>query len=93
MVWVDREVITSGCVLRARQEGDLIQPLGMGGKSIKVTDLMINEKIPAPYRADWPVIAGESSILWVPGGRLSRDARITKETQAVLEFRFVRRKT
>jgi len=91
LVWMDQKVIESGAVLRVRQEGDTIQPLGMGGNSMKVSDLMINEKIPAPYREDWPMVAGPQEILWVPGGRLSREGRISEETQAVLELRFIRR--
>jgi len=92
LVWMDREVVESGAVLRVREEGDAIKPLGMGGKSMKISDLMINEKIPAPYRADWPLAAGEEGVLWVPGGRLSREARITEDSQAVVELRFIRRK-
>ncbi len=92
MVWMDRAAVAPGAVLRVREEGDLIRPLGMGGKSMKVADLMINEKIPAPYRSDWPIIAGREAILWVPGGRLSRAAKITEETEAALVFRFIRRK-
>jgi len=92
LVWIDQAEINSGTVLQVRQEGDMIQPLGMGGQSMKVSDLMINEKIPAPYRANWPMVSGEKGILWVPGGRMSRDSRITEETQAVLEFRFYRQK-
>lgn len=90
LVWIDRAEITPETILRVRQEGDMIQPLGMGGKSMKVSDLMINEKIPAPYRANWPIISGSKGILWVPGGRLSKDARIKEDTRAVLEFRFYR---
>jgi tRNA(Ile)-lysidine synthase len=90
LVWIDRAEITPETVLRIRQEGDQIQPLGMEGQSMKVSDLMINEKIPAPYRENWPLISGSKGILWVPGGRLSQDARIKEDTQAVLEFRFYR---
>lgn len=92
LVWIDQSVIATGAMLRVRKEGDTIQPLGMGGKSMKVSDMMINEKIPGPYRADWPLIAGEKSILWVPGARLSRDAKITADTKVILEFRFFRQK-
>lgn len=93
LVWMDEAEIMPGGLLRVREDGDLIQPLGMGGKSMKVADVMINEKIPGPYRADWPLVVGEKGILWIPGGRLSRNARIRKETQAVLEFKFIRRKS
>jgi tRNA(Ile)-lysidine synthase len=92
LVWMAQEAMAAGAVLRVRKEGDSIQPLGMGGKSIKVSDLMINEKIPAPYRADWPLVAREETVLWVPGGRLSREVRITETTQEVVELRFIHRK-
>ncbi len=47
LVWVDRSSMSNGFVLRPRQEGDMIKPLGMKGRSMKVADMMINEKIPA----------------------------------------------
>lgn len=92
LVWVDRSAITGKTLLRPRQEGDLIKPLGMGGSSMKVSDMMINEKIPAPYREDWPLVVGENSVLWVPGGRLSQEASITAESESLLELKFIRRK-
>jgi tRNA(Ile)-lysidine synthase len=92
LVWVDRSAITDKTLLRPRQEGDLIKPLGMGGSSMKVSDMMINEKIPAPYREDWPLVVGENSVLWVPGGRLSQEASITAESESLLELKFIRRK-
>lgn len=91
MVWVDRDKLLPGGVIRGREEGDAIKPLGMGGRSIKLSDLMINEKIPAPYRESWPIVVREEEILWVPGGRLSREAKITEKTGAVVELRFIRR--
>lgn len=92
LVWVDKSVLTGGAVLRPRQEGDLIKPLGMGGSSMKVSDMMINEKIPAPYREDWPLISGDETILWVPGCRLSEEASITDQSESLLELKFIRRK-
>jgi tRNA(Ile)-lysidine synthase len=92
LVWIDRDAIASKAVLRPRAEGDQIKPIGMGGKTMKVSDMMINEKIPSPYREDWPIIAAEEGIIWVPGGRMSESARITSETENILALRFVRRK-
>jgi tRNA(Ile)-lysidine synthase len=92
LVWIDRSAITRDAVLRPRREGDMIKPLGMGGSSMKVSDMMINEKIPAPYREDWPLIIDNGTVLWVPGGRLSQEASITGDSESLLEFRFIRRK-
>ncbi len=92
MVWMDRKALLPGGVLRVRQEGDIIKPLGMGGKSMKLSDLMINEKIPAPYREKWPIVGKGDEILWVPGGRLSWEAKITEKTDSAVELRFIRKK-
>ena len=91
LVWMDRDQVLPGGTLRVREEGDVIAPLGMKGRTMKVSDLMINEKIPAPYRADWPIVAGRTGVLWVPGGRMAEQGRITSDTESILAFRFTRR--
>ena len=92
LVWLDKSAIAGHAVLRPRQEGDMIKPLGMEGSSMKVSEMMINEKIPAPYRENWPLISGKDMILWVPGGRLSQEASITRESESLVELKFIRRK-
>ncbi len=91
MVWVDSESVSEGLFIRVRREGDLFSPLGMEGKSMKVSDLMINEKIPAAFRTLWPLIVVGDTILWVPGGRLGHEARITEGTKSLLKLEFVKR--
>nr|WP_238942882.1 tRNA lysidine(34) synthetase TilS [Planococcus beigongshangi] len=57
--------------IRSRLPGDRIHLPGMIG-SKKVARLMIDEKVPAPLRKDWPVITdGKGEILLVPGLRPS----------------------
>jgi tRNA(Ile)-lysidine synthase len=62
----------------------------MEGKSMKISDLMINEKIPSPYRELWPLVVNDDTVIWVPGGRLSHQARITKDTKTVMKLAFLR---
>ena len=90
-VLVDGGKIGDNPELRVRKEGDVFSPLGMGGKSMKVSDLMINEKIPAAYRSLWPIVANQESILWVPGGRLGHIPRITESTKFLLRLSFINR--
>ena len=58
---------------------------------MKVSDLMINEKIPAQYRANWPMLVSRETILWVPGARLSHAARITESTKSILKLSFIKK--
>jgi tRNA(Ile)-lysidine synthase len=91
LVWVDSDLFQEEITLRNRTEGDMISPLGMEGKSMKVSDLMINEKIPSAVRNQWPLIVSDDTILWIPGGRLGHKARITENTQTLLQFAFDKR--
>jgi tRNA(Ile)-lysidine synthase len=82
--WLDADCVPTPLEVRSRQPGDMIQPLGMGGKRVKISDLMINEKIPGQARIHWPLICSGDIILWVPGLRVSEAARITPETRRVI---------
>ncbi len=93
MVWIDKDSVSESMFIRSRREGDLFSPLGMNGKSMKVSDLMINEKIPAAFRALWPLVVMGDTILWVPGGRLGHAARITEGTKSMLKLAFTKRES
>jgi len=93
LVWVDSDLFHEEITLRNRTEGDMISPLGMEGKSMKVSDLMINEKIPSAVRNQWPLIVSDDTVLWIPGGRLGHKARITENTQTLLQFAFDKRES
>lgn len=51
---------------RGRVAGDRYRPLGAPG-SAKVSDLLINLKVPAEAREARPVVLAGEEILWVPG--------------------------
>jgi tRNA(Ile)-lysidine synthase len=63
--------------LRSRRPGDLIQPMGMGGKHMKLKEFFISQHIPRELRDEWPVVAHENTVLWVPGVGLSEALRVT----------------
>ncbi len=78
----DYDKIKTSAILRFRREGDYLSL--PGGKHKSVKKYMIEEKIPAPERGRIPVLADGSHILWVVGGRVSAEYRVTEETQRVL---------
>jgi len=90
-VWVDKNSLGTSPILRVRREGDIMQPFGMGGQSMKISDMMINEKIPALYREEWPLLSSGDVILWVPGGRLSQQVLVTRKSIELVELSFTRK--
>jgi tRNA(Ile)-lysidine synthase len=76
--------------IRPRRPGDRFHPLGMGGKSQKISDFMINQKIPQRVRDGWPLICIGDDIIWIPGYQLDHRFRITDTVQKIVQLRFLK---
>ncbi|MBT3389517.1 MAG: tRNA lysidine(34) synthetase TilS [Chloroflexi bacterium] len=70
--------------IRGRRPGDRIQPLGMDGAAVKISDLMINAKVPRRARARWPIVLLENRIAWVPGLHVSQGFKITSASKRII---------
>ena len=55
-----------GLAWRGRADGDRYRPLGAPGGA-KLSDLLINRKVPEEVRDSLPVVLAGEEILWVPG--------------------------
>jgi tRNA(Ile)-lysidine synthase len=75
----------SALAWRGRMEGDRYQPLGSSG-SAKLSDLLINRKIPAERREALPVVLAGSEILWVPGLPPAESSRLAGPTKGALRL-------
>lgn len=71
-------------VLRKIRPGDRFEPYGMGGKSQKLSDFLINNKVPMQYRADFVVAADKGGIIWVPGHRVSNRCALSPATRHIM---------
>lgn len=83
-VFIDANKIQFQVLVRNRQPGDRIKPLGMEGHSMKLAHFMINVKIPERARENWPLICDSEEILWVPGYRSSHYSRVSEDTKDVI---------
>jgi tRNA(Ile)-lysidine synthase len=81
---VDAARLTAPLVVRGRRSGDRFPPLGMDGRLQKLSDFMINEKIPRRLRAGWPLIFSGGELVWIPGYRISHLYQVLPETEHVL---------
>ena len=73
--------------LRPRQKGDRFQPLGLGGKTKKVKDYMIDEKIPIWLRDRiYLLVNEEDEIMAIPGYCISEKFKVQPEHETVLRI-------
>ena len=69
--------------LRVWREGDRFQPLGMKGKK-KVSDFLIDQKVPLAKKQDQMVLTHDDQIVWVVGQRVAEPYKVTDQTKMVL---------
>jgi tRNA(Ile)-lysidine synthase len=91
----DADRLGSQLALRRRLPGDRFQPLGMGGRSVSVSDFMINAKVPRHLRAGIPLLvrgqaggASAADIAWVVGWRIDEQVSITANTRRIVRMRW-----
>lgn len=59
----------------------------MDGKSVKISDFMINQKIPQRARAGWPLVCYGDEIVWVTGYQVGHPYRVTTQSRWVVNLR------
>jgi tRNA(Ile)-lysidine synthase len=76
--------------LRIRSAGDRFEPLGMDGHSQKLSDFLVNEKMPQRARERWPLLCSGDTVVWVPGYRPAHPYRLTASSRNVAYFALIK---
>jgi tRNA(Ile)-lysidine synthase len=84
--WLDVSEIELPLIVRCRKPGERIRPLGMNGHSMKVSDLMINLKLPKRARSSWPIVCSGENILWIPGCRQSELGQVKLNSRLIVRL-------
>ncbi|WP_421763025.1 tRNA lysidine(34) synthetase TilS [Ekhidna sp.] len=74
-------------VIRSWENGDRFQPLGMKGEK-KVSDYLIDEKIPLASKKKVLVIECNGKIAWVVGMRIADNFKLTEASSSVIKLTF-----
>ena len=88
---LDIDKLTFPLLIRNWRQGDYFSPLGMSGKK-KVSDFMIDEKIPVNIKRDTLVVLSGDDIVWVLGWRISEYHKITADTRKIYQLEKVSKK-
>lgn len=80
---LDADSIQFPMKVRNWMQGDSFYPLGMKGKK-KLSDFMIDEKIPVNLKSRVMLFESEGEIIWVAGYRIDDRYKVTPNTKRLL---------
>jgi tRNA(Ile)-lysidine synthase len=81
---LDARALGRPLVVRSRQPGDRLRPLGLAGTR-KLQDILVDRKVPREARDRVPlVVAPDGSIAWVVGQAVAEPFRVSAETAGVV---------
>jgi tRNA(Ile)-lysidine synthase len=86
--WFDYDKIKSGFCIRNRENGDFLIN-DMEGHHKKLKSYFIDEKIPLKQRDTMWLLAQDSHVLWLVGGRISEHVKVSKSTKTVFEIHYI----
>jgi tRNA(Ile)-lysidine synthase len=85
LAFIDMGKLQFPLKIRTWRHGDFFFPLGMKHKK-KVSDFMIDEKIPVNLKSKLMVIFSGDDLIWVVGYRIDNRYRITEKTSKILKI-------
>lgn len=88
--YLDADALVFPLVVRRARRGERFQPLGLEGRSQKLSDFWINAHLPREARAAWPLVYSGETVAWVPGHRLDHRFRAREGSRRLLYLRLSR---
>lgn len=83
---IDCGFVPERLTVRTVRAGDRMAPLGMGGKTRLVRDLLREAGVPAPLRSQQLVVEADTEILWLVGVAQSERTRAPDGAEHVLQL-------
>ncbi len=83
-LYLDADTFTLPLHLRKWHNGDRMKPLGMGGKSQKVQDILTNAKLSSIQKQQSLILESAEGLLCIPGMRIAEWAKVGSQTKKVL---------
>ena len=81
----DMERLKFPLILRKWEKGDYFYPLGMVQKK-KVSDFLVDQKIPRIKKESLLILASEKQICWIVGLRIDERFKLKKSTKSVVKI-------
>jgi tRNA(Ile)-lysidine synthase len=87
MASLDADTISFPLKLRTWRSGDRFYPFGLKG-SKKISDYLINNKVPLPDKQQIWVLESDGKIIWVVNHRIDDRFKVTEQTSKILLLKY-----
>jgi tRNA(Ile)-lysidine synthase len=84
--WLNADHLSLPLTVRTRRSGDRFQPLGLDGKSMRLSDFLTNVKLPRQARDAYPLVCNKDEIVWVSGFRPAYSLRLTQQSRMAVHL-------
>jgi tRNA(Ile)-lysidine synthase len=81
----DFDLISNNLAIRTWNTTDSFIPLGMPAGSMKLSDFLMNEKVPFLDKPNVLVLTNNDEVVWVCRHRISDKYKITTKTKRILK--------
>ncbi|MEX0683987.1 MAG: tRNA lysidine(34) synthetase TilS, partial [Dehalococcoidia bacterium] len=88
--YLAKAAVKGSLLVRARQPGDRLRPLGLRGEK-KVQDILVDAKVSEEERDAVPIVCDDAGVIWIAGHRLAERAAVRKAGEMV-HLRVARRR-
>ncbi|WP_320005105.1 tRNA lysidine(34) synthetase TilS [Shiella aurantiaca] len=92
VAYFDAQQVQWPLKVRAWQTGDWFIPLGMKGKK-KLSDFMIDAKIPLNLKASLPVLESAGAIMWLVGQRIDERFKVKPDSTELIRIEWIKQRT
>jgi tRNA(Ile)-lysidine synthase len=86
VIYLDADELSFPLTLRLWQKGDSFCPLGMKGKRKKISDFLIDNKVPRNLKEKVYVLESEKKIAWLVGFRPDERFKAKETTKKYIKF-------
>lgn len=88
IVYIDSDKVEGSLLVRTRQPGDRIRPLGMAYEK-KVQDILVDKHVVRSEREQIPLFFSEQHCIWLAGICIDERVRLTRATQRIARLAIV----
>jgi tRNA(Ile)-lysidine synthase len=86
VIYLDADTLIFPITLRLWQKGDRFCPLGMKGKQKKISDFLIDNKVPRNLKEKVYILETEGKIAWLVGFRLDERFKVKETTKNYIKL-------